>query len=75
MGRHKRPFVLPARISNQVKPIVEAFVRAFEEASPDEQAELRVCLIPPNCLIRLTPPILTSLLLRFPLVLPGALSA
>jgi hypothetical protein len=42
MGRHKGPILLPSAITHPLRATVEEFSRAYEAASPDEQAELRV---------------------------------
>jgi hypothetical protein len=42
MGRHKGHVLLPAGVTHPVNPTVKVFAKAYAEASPDDQAELRV---------------------------------
>ena len=37
VGRHKEPFRFPPRVSHSVRATVEAFARAYEEASRDRE--------------------------------------
>jgi hypothetical protein len=42
MGRHERPFLFPSRVTPPLRATVDEFSRAYEAASPDEKAALRL---------------------------------
>jgi hypothetical protein len=48
VGRHKEPFRFPPRVSHSVRATVEAFARAYEEASRDRELHPDNAMIPFN---------------------------